>query len=143
MNSFIKLSAIVAASIVLFSFKSTTPPLGFKPDLKVQSIIPTRVGDNLVITITIKNVGNAHATTIFDNYIELNNANEPSPNPKRVQTRLMAGLKAQQSKTIEVIYPADSVHPGDIAVTVITDSKASRVPESNENNNKRKVNLPQ
>lgn len=143
MNSFIKSLAIVAASIVLFSFKSNTPPLGFKPDLKVQSIIPTRIGGNLVLTITIRNVGNAPANTIFENYIELNNANEPSPNPNRVQTRLMAGLKVQQSKVIEVIYPAASVHPNDIAVTVITDSKGSAVTESNENNNKRRVNLPQ
>jgi hypothetical protein len=54
----------------------------------------------------------------------------------------MAGLGIQQSKTIEIIYPASSVHANDVAVTVITDSKISRIVESNEDNNKKRVSLP-
>lgn len=141
MNSFFKSSVVFAVSVLLFSFKNSAPPLT-KPDLKVQSIVSTLVEGNLVLTITIKNIGTAKANKIFDNYIELNNSHEPSPNPNRIQTRQMAGLGIQQSKTIEVIYPASSVHANDIAVTVITDSKISRIAESNEGNNTKIVPLP-
>lgn len=136
------ISLSILFSILTLCIFSFTPIQLVRPDLKVISIIPSILGNNLVLKIKIKNIGNANAREIFDNNIELNNINEPSPNPKRIQTRLIAGLNAKETKIIEVIYPAASVHSGDRKVTVITDSKSSQISESNENNNTRIVAIP-
>lgn len=135
----ILIAFLCAGTFGFKSGKSILPPL---PDLKVTSIIPSVLDGNLVLKIKIRNVGNANATGIFDTYIELNNTTEPSPNPKRIQNRLIAGLNAGQLKTIEVIYPASDVHPNDRRVTVVVDSKVSIITESNENNNRKRVPIP-
>jgi hypothetical protein len=113
-----------------------------KPDLIVKSITPTWVGDNLRLRIRIKNIGNGNAVGNFKNYIELNNITEPSPNPNRIKTRTIAGLNAGQVKIINVFYSGANVLEGDTKVTVITDSKISRIDELNESNNKRQTTIP-
>jgi subtilase family serine protease len=141
-NTIILSILITVLCIGTFSFKSRKPILPPLPDLKVTSIIPSVLNGNLVLKIKIRNVGIANATGTFETYIELNNTSEPSPNPKRIKNRLIAGLNAHQSKTIEVVYLASEVHPNDKKVTVVVDSKDNQITESNENNNRRRVLIP-
>jgi subtilase family serine protease len=143
MKNKIILSIIIAFLCAgTFGFKSSKSILPHLPDLKVISIIPSVLNGNLVLKIKIRNVGNANVTGTFETYIELNNTTEPSPNPKRIKNRLITGLNAHQSKTIEVVYLASDVHPNDKKVTVVVDSKDNQIAESNENNNKKRVLIP-
>jgi subtilase family serine protease len=141
MKNLIKLSIIIAMSVGIFSFKSSKMPVVNLPDLIVKSITPSVVAGNLRLIITIKNIGNANAIGNFNNYIELNNTHEPSPNPHRIQERVLHGLRAGHSRTIIVTYPHAHVLPTDTKVTVKTDSK-NEITESNEANNTKQVAIP-
>jgi subtilase family serine protease len=139
MKKLIKLSIIITIFTIFFSFKNSHAQL---PDLRVMSITPSVVGGNLRLRIRIKNIGNRNAVGIFDNYIELNNLHEPSPNQHRIRTRTINGLGAGQSRVIIVTYPHAHVLSTDTKVTVVTDSKIVDVTESDETNNSMQVDIP-
>ena len=137
-----KKAILLLSVIILFTLSKGIAQQHRRPDLIVKSITPTWISGNLKLKIRIKNIGNGNAIGQFENYVELNNVTEPSPNPNRIKTRFITNLNAGQTKTINVSYSGANVLVGDTKVTVITDSKVSTIIESNENNNKRQVEIP-
>jgi hypothetical protein len=142
MKKLIKSSITIMIFTIFFSFKnSQVQPIDL-PDLRVRSITPSIVGGNLKLRIKIENRGNGNVVGIFNNYIELNNLHEPSPNQHRIKNREINGLGAGQSRVIIVVYPHAHVLSTDTQVTVFTDSKTPGIAESNEANNSKRVAIP-